>query len=98
MKFCNCLVLFSIIAGIGVDIVAAAEGHTHSHKCACEAEELGFTIDCNNTAAILTAMAALQADGCSADCSSEECATNFLIVQSHHDYCPEAALPAVRSN
>ena len=74
-------------------IVAAAE-EGQFHKCACEAEDFGFPIDGGRTAAILTAMVALQTGGCSADCSTA-CEKNFLIVQSHHDYCPEDVLMAI---
>ena len=97
MTFLTNLVLFSVVSCccMIVGVRAAEEGHVH--KCACEAEEFGFTIDCDNTAAVSTAMAALQAGGCSADCSTADCEKNFLIVQSHHDYCPEDALPAGRT-
>lgn len=62
-------------------------------SCACEAEELGFTIDCADTNAMLDALAFLNANACSADCSSEECEKNFYIVQAHHDFCPEEGIP-----
>lgn len=75
-------------------IVATAE-EGQFHKCACEAEDLRFPIDGGRTAAILTAMCALLAGGCSADCSTAECENNFLIVQSHHGYCPEDVLMAI---
>ena len=75
---------------------AAEDEHTDEHKCACEAEEFGFEIDCDNTDAMLEAMTKLQTLGCSADCPPDsECAIQFLIVQSHHDYCPEANIPEV---
>ena len=73
----------------------ADDGHDHSneHKCACEAEEFGYEINCANTDAMIEAMNNLQSLGCSADCSSPECEKNFLIVVTHHDYCPEADIP-----
>jgi hypothetical protein len=96
MMFLAYVVVFSVVSCCCIIRgVAAEEGHVH--KCACESVEFGFSIDCDDTAAMLTAMAALQAGGCSADCSSAECEKNFLIVQSHHDYCAEDALPAVRT-
>ncbi len=69
----------------------AAEGEAHS--CACEAEEFGFDIDCDNDTQMLDALAALKAAGCGSDCSAEGCEKNFLIIQSHHDYCPEDGIP-----
>lgn len=68
-----------------------AEGEEHS--CACEALEFNFDIDCANTSAMLDAMTVLKTSGCAQDCSSELCERNYLIVQSHHDYCPEAGIP-----
>lgn len=88
------LTFLSILAATAL----GADDHDHGHKCACEAEEFGFSIDCNNTAAMLESMQFLQSNGCAADCSEEtamDCAVNWLIVQSHHDYCPEDALPQV---
>jgi len=68
----------------------------HDHgSCACEAEKYGFTIDCSDTDAMTTAMAALIADGCDQDCLSATCETNFFIVQAHHDYCLHEEVPTV---
>ena len=64
-----------------------------AHSCACEAEELGFQINCAATDVMLSSMAFLKSSGCATDCSSPECEKNYLIVQSHHDYCPEAGVP-----
>lgn len=72
------------------------DDHDHGHgkhKCACEAEEFGFKIDCANTKVMLAALAELQSNGCTSECSSAICEKNYLIVQSHHDYCPEAGIP-----
>lgn len=63
-----------------------------AHSCACEAEELGFQINCAATDVMLSSMAFLKSSGCATDCSSPECEKNYLIVQSHHDYCPEAGV------
>jgi hypothetical protein len=72
----------------------AADGkYVNTHKCACEAVEFGFDIDCNNTAMMLDAMTFLKANTCATDCSSAECKKNWLIVQVHHDYCPEEGVP-----
>ena len=68
---------------------AAASGGS----CACEAEELGFKIDCSDTAAMLEALTFLNANSCVTDCSSEECEKNYYIVQAHHDFCPEENIP-----
>ncbi|KAL7526400.1 hypothetical protein ACHAWF_001750 [Thalassiosira exigua] len=44
-------------------------------------------------AAVLDAHSFLKRAGCAKDCSSEACAESYLIVQSHHDYCPEDEIP-----
>lgn len=62
-------------------------------SCACEAEELGFTIDCADTDAMLEALAFLNSNGCATECSSEGCEKNYYIVQAHHDFCPEENIP-----
>jgi hypothetical protein len=77
--------LFALIA----PLLCASEGTT----CACEANELGFSIDCANDALMLDTLAALIADDCSTDCSSAACHKNFLIVQSHHDFCLDDDVP-----
>lgn len=66
-----------------------------SESCACEAETHGFTIDCQDTDAMIQGLASLQSNGCIEDCSSEICRKNYFIIQSHHDYCPEEGLPSV---
>ena len=72
---------------------ALAADEEHDHFCACEAEEFGFEIDCSQSDEMLTAMDNLASLGCGQDCTSVECETNWLLVQSHHDYCPTDALP-----
>ena len=70
------------------------DGDHHDHEsCACAAKEHGVTIDCNNTQAMLDALPILLNNNCSTNCASELCKKNYLIVQAHHDYCPEADLP-----
>ncbi|GAX21549.1 hypothetical protein FisN_6Hh440 [Fistulifera solaris] len=64
-----------------------------AESCACEAEHLGFAIDCTDTAAMLTAFNALQTSSCATDCSTEDCTMNYYIVQAHHDYCQEGEVP-----
>ena len=73
-----------------MEVVKASGGH----KCACEAEEFGFEINCEDQATMIAAVTALKSSGCATDCSSAECEKNYLIVQSHHDYCREAEIPA----
>ena len=81
-------------------IVAAEEDHAHedehgheAEKCACMAEEMGFAMDCSDTAAMMEALMVLKSSGCNTDCSSPECEKNWYIVQAHHDYCDESAMP-----
>lgn len=84
MKLTTPLVLLFALFG-----TAAASGGS----CACEAEELGYKIDCSDTATMLAALDFLNANGCGSNCSSEECEKNYYIVQAHHDFCPEADIP-----
>lgn len=72
--------------------VLAAE-EEHDHFCACEAIEFGFEIDCSQTDEMEKAMENLATFGCGNDCTSVDCETNWLLVQTHHDYCPTDALP-----
>jgi len=81
--------------------------HDHDHgasaplestgvSCACEASARSFTIDCSNESAMLDSLNFLKTNSCSKpeNCGdSTECEKNYLIVQSHHDYCPEAGIP-----
>lgn len=82
----------ALLVTLAMALVANGEA-VDTHKCACEAVEFGFDIDCNNTAAMLDAMTFLKASTCATDCSSAECEKNWLIVQVHHDYCPEGGVP-----
>ena len=69
--------------------------HDHAHgSCACEAQELGFNIDCSQSDFMLNALSSLQANNCDIDCSSDICHKNFLIIQSHHDFCLQDEVPA----
>lgn len=64
-----------------------------AETCACAAEELGFEINCGGDAAMLAALSDLQSNSCNTDCASPICVRNWMVVQSHHDYCPEGGLP-----
>ena len=76
----------------GVD--HAHDGHDHElESCACKAQELGFNIDCSQRDLLLTALSTLQANQCDIDCSPIVCHKNFLIVQSHHDFCLHDEVP-----
>ena len=99
MKFVQQAVALLAVLAVVVDGAEDSHDHgddhddDHGHSCACEAEELGFTIDCTNEMAMLSALTALKTNGCSTDCSSDTCVKNYYIVQSHHDYCPETQIP-----
>jgi hypothetical protein len=84
--------LFTLIAP--VFCAAGSEDEHAHHTCACEAKENGFSIDCANSALLLDTLAALIADDCSTDCSSAACNKNFLIMQSHHDFCLHDEVPS----
>jgi len=68
-------------------------GHEEGHSCACEAEELNFTIDCTQAELLETTLSTLVINNCSTDCSSDICHTNFLIMQAHHDFCLHDEVP-----
>lgn len=82
-----------------------------ANKCACEAQKHNFTIDCdaNNSnessintttsvvARMMDAFVYLQTNGCSSNCSSEQCEKNFMIFQSHYDHCPEDSIDTIAS-
>ncbi|EJK71322.1 hypothetical protein THAOC_07257 [Thalassiosira oceanica] len=71
---------------------------SNGHKCACEAEEMDFKIDCENTQAMTDALYFLNANGCTEKGSCDagtDCEKNYLIVQSHHDSCPKEKIPDV---
>ena len=69
--------------------VRSASAASNGHKCACEAEEMGFAIDCGAEQAMLDALGYLNDNGCAekGSCGAgTECEKNYLVVQSHHDY------------
>ena len=87
------LLLSLALASTSVRFAAAA---SNGHKCACEAIEMNFEIDCENDQAMLDALDYLNSNGCTEVGSCDagtECEKNYLIVQIHHDYCPEANIP-----
>ena len=73
--------------------------------CACEAQRLSFNIDCSNQDAMLAAVGVLEINDCSSPSSSSssssssvcnsnpDCVKNFLIIQSHHDFCYHEEVP-----
>mmetsp|Transcript_5256 Transcript_5256/g.7098 ORF Transcript_5256/g.7098 Transcript_5256/m.7098 type:complete len:227 (-) Transcript_5256:106-786(-) len=85
------LSLITALAIYNQAVLAAEE--EHDHFCACEAEEFGFEIDCTQSDEMIAAMENLASAGCAQDCSTEECEKNWLLVQTHHDYCPTDVLP-----
>lgn len=99
MKVVAFTALITVAAVIG--IVRGQDDHDHDHdhgdhsghKCACEALEFGFDINCKDTDQMLSALPILQQENCNVDCSSDVCVKNFLIVQSHHDYCFHEDVP-----
>ena len=78
-------------------VCLAEDDHNHENEsCACAAEEDGFVIDCSNQVAMKDAEGALAANNCNTDCSTEICHRNYLLVQSHHDYClPTEVTPSL---
>lgn len=71
--------------------------HADKHLCACEAKEFGFMIDCSKAAAVTDAADYLKANTCTT-AKTKECEKNFLILQSHHDFCPHDTLPSTVEN
>lgn len=76
--------------------------HHHGHgkgdkgslgKCSCVKDEYLFDIDCSATKRMQDALKFLKDNKCAEKCDSDECSKQYLIVQSHHDYCPEADIP-----
>jgi hypothetical protein len=93
-KLASTLLSLLLLLGAALPVVYSAEEEEEPHhSCACEAEELGFKIDCSDTATMLAALQVLQSSGCSTQCDSDVCIKSYFIVQSHHDYCPEEGVP-----
>ena len=98
MKFSESIIfLFSVVAS---HVHAAEEDHHDhdhghgEHKCACEAIEFGFKLDCSDKAYLVDAMSYLKNSNCNvgdncAEGADNDCFLNWLIVQTHHDGCLE---------
>jgi hypothetical protein len=89
--------LAAFVALLSAAAVTAQDAHAHGHKCACEAKEMGFTIDCKAPAALTAAEAFLAAN--SSVCSVKGntlagCQKNYLLLQAHHDFCPHDDIAA----
>jgi len=82
------LLLSALLLLLLLDSAAAKGG-----SCACEAEELGFAMDCTETQSMLDALRILKDQDCATDCSSAACEKNYYIVQAHHDFCPKEDIP-----
>ncbi|KAK1737415.1 hypothetical protein QTG54_011701 [Skeletonema marinoi] len=66
------------------------------HSCACEAIEFEFEINCEAIDTMMESMTFLKSNNCAAVCTEDEapdCFRHYLIVQSHHDFCPEEGIP-----
>ena len=78
------------------------DGHDHDHAhgelCVCEAEEHGWSIDCDNIEVVVGALDYLldSTNGCALEDAeeNEECHKNYHVMQAHHDFCPHHALDA----
>jgi hypothetical protein len=86
------ILFVTVLLAIFANVVNAADDHDHE-SCACAAEETGFTINCEDQDAMTTALAMLQSNNCTGDCSTDVCAKNYFIIQTHHDYCLEDQVP-----
>ena len=106
LKKCCCCALAGLALAGRLTLVGAAEDdhdhdHDHGHEedhgpsCACEAKRLGFDIVCSDQERMLQAIGILQdsSNDCATDCSSDVCYMNYLIVQSHHDFCLHDEVP-----
>ena len=104
MKFSKLtILLLSVVASV---VYAGEEddhgdGHGDHLSCACEAEELGLTLDCSDENNMKDAVAYLQSASCAtagncAEDAPNECFANWIILQAHHDGCAEDLLPEVR--
>lgn len=96
MKIFTALLLSTWICACEATSVTRRRAEGDIHACACEAEEFNFEIDCANTAAMIDSMQILKTKGCATECGEEtapDCFRHYLIVQSHHDYCPEDGVP-----
>ena len=87
------MIIYARIISLLAIASVVVKGEGDHESCACAAKEEGFAIDCSNQGQMTAALAALSANDCDVDCSAEVCHRNYLIIQSHHDYCLESELP-----
>jgi hypothetical protein len=90
------LLLFLLLSSTSSTVIVVVDGaDTGGNTCACEAQRLDFNIDCSNQDAMLAAVGVLEINNCSTPvCSTNpECVKNFLIIQSHHDFCYHEDVP-----
>jgi len=93
--FSNAVIVATTLSFAVVEGAANVAGKS-SNSCACDALEYGFNIDCSNQDAMNQAIATLESNNCSVECNSSMlCKKNFLIIQSHHDYCFHEEVPEV---
>ncbi len=89
MKFALALLLATLATMAAAEAQAEVKAEAVKiRNCACEAVEFG-----NNTVTMFDAMTYLKASTCATDCTSAECKKIWLIVQIHHNYCPEEGIP-----
>jgi hypothetical protein len=96
-------------SGVDIEPVAQApepgEGGGHAHavwkdefegKCVCQAQDHGWTLDCNDKAAIQAAVDRLEANAaCKAAGAKtiDACKDDYYVMQAHHDHCLHDQLP-----
>ena len=79
----------------------AESGHDHGHgeettkpTCACASRTHRFAIDCTDKTTMQAAIDYLSANGICSSCEpTDECKKQFLILQTHHDYCHHTEIP-----
>ena len=79
----------------------AESGHDHGHgeetikpTCACASRTHRFEIDCTDKPTMQAAIDYLSANGICSSCEpTDECKKQFLILQTHHDYCHHTEIP-----
>ncbi|EJK76198.1 hypothetical protein THAOC_02055, partial [Thalassiosira oceanica] len=88
--------LDAVVSGFKPTLRPTNNATSNRHKCACEAEEMNFMIDCDDRQAMTDALDFINTNGCTEKGSCEagtECEKNYLIVQSHYGLCPEENIP-----
>lgn len=66
-------------------------------SCGCVARSQGWIIDCGQVATVGAALAYLETNACNAaKCRTDaRCRQSFFVLNAHHDYCPDDALPTM---